>query len=214
MPRIPCQSCNSSRQKLRSAKATSTERKPYPLKPPIVLEAVGIWQPGLISLVPASAHVASHEEEAGLLFASARAAASAPKLQRIAALGELLAAIELENADAPDLLRALEMDDEVDPTERLILADRRISFETHLALEVDVERARASAQLVPLVGDPLVRTSFRNVFGYTLAATGHFEEALDLTEDQLADADHHRLEFVVPYAHAVQALAKAGLRSI
>ena len=105
------------------------------------------------------------------------------------------------------------MDDGVDPTERLILADRRISFETHLALEVDVERAGASAQLVPLVGDPLVRTSFRNVFGYTLAATGHFEEALNLTEEQLADADHHRLEFVVPYAHGVQALAKAGLRS-
>ena len=66
---------------------------------------------------------------------------------------------------------------------------------------------------MPLVGDPLVRTSFRNVFGYTLAAMGHFEEALNLTEDQLADADHHRLEFVVPYAYAVQALAKAGLRS-
>ena len=89
----------------------------------------------------------------------------------------------------PNLLHALEADDVVDPTECLILADRRLSFETHLAVRVDVERARASAQLVPLVGDPLVRTSFRNVFGYTLAAMGHFDEALELTEDQLADAE-------------------------
>jgi ATP/maltotriose-dependent transcriptional regulator MalT len=110
-------------------------------------------------------------------------------------------------------MRALELDDVVDPTECLILADRRLSFETHFALRVDVESARAAAQLLPLVGDPLVRTSFRNVFGYALAATGHFEEALDLTEDQLADTEQHRLEFVLPYAYAIQALAKAGLRS-
>ena len=159
-----------------------------------------------------SAHVASHEDEAGVLYANARAAAESPKLRRIAALGELLVAIELERDEAPDLLRTLETDDVVDPTECLILADRRLSFETHLALKVDVERARASAQLVPLVGDPLVRTSFRNIFGYTLSAMGHFDEALELTEEQLADAEHHRLEFVLPYAYSVQALAKAGLR--
>ena len=157
--------------------------------------------------------MASHEEEAGSLYAKARAAAESPKLGRIAALGELLAAIELERSEAPELLHALEADDAVDPTECLILADRRLSFETHFALRVDVERARASAQLLPLVGDPLVRTSYRNVFGYALAATGHFDEALDLTADQLADAEHHRLEFVLPYAYAIQALAKAGLRS-
>ena len=34
-------------------------------------------------------------------------AAESPKLRRIAALGELLAAIELERDEAPDLLRAL-----------------------------------------------------------------------------------------------------------
>ena len=38
------------------------------------------------------------------------------------ALGELVAAIELERAEAPELLRALETDDVVDPTECLILA--------------------------------------------------------------------------------------------
>ena len=159
-----------------------------------------------------SAHVASHEEEAGSLYANARAAAESPKLRRIAALGELLVAIELEHDEAAELLRTLLADDVLDPTERLILADRRLSYETHFAMRVDVERARASAQLVPLVGDPLIRTSFRNVFGYTLAAMGQFDEALELTDDQLADAENHRLEFVLPYTYAIQALAKAGQR--
>ncbi len=124
-----------------------------------------------------SAHVASHEEEAGALYARARAAAQSPRLHRIAAFGELLVAIELEHRDAADLLHELEADDVLDPTECLILADRRLSFETHFGLRVDVERARASAQLVPLVGDPLVRTSFRNIFGYTLVAMADFDEA-------------------------------------
>ena len=122
-------------------------------------------------------------------------------------------AIELEHREAADLLHALEADDVLDPTECLILADRRLSFETHFGLRVDVERARASAQLVPLVGDPLVRTSFRNVFGYTLVAMADFNEGLELTEDQLADAERHRLEFVYPYSYAIQAFAKAGLRN-
>ena len=139
--------------------------------------------------------------------------AHSPRLHRVAAFGELLVAIELEQAEASDLLRALEADRVLDPTECLTLADRRLSFETHFGLRVDVERARASAQLVPLVADPLVRTSFRNVFGYTLVAMAHFNEGLELTEDQLADAEQHRLEFVYPYSYAIQAFAKAGLRN-
>jgi DNA-binding NarL/FixJ family response regulator len=94
----------------------------------------------------------------------------------------------------------------------VILADRKLSFEIRFAVRVDVESARAARQLLALVPDPLVRTSFRNVFGYTLAAMGHLEESLDLTQEQLADAEHHRLDFVIPYARAVQGLAKAGMR--
>ena len=82
------------------------------------------------------------------------------------------------------------------PPSASFLPDRRVSFETHLGLRVDVERQRAWRSSCTAVGDPLVRTSFRNVFGYALAAMGHFDEALDLTEDQLADAEHHRLDFV------------------
>ena len=159
-----------------------------------------------------AAHVASHEKEAGVLYARAGAVAEAAKLKRIAALGELLVAIELERPDAADLLSEFGTADLVDPTERVILADRKLSFEIHFTARVDVEGARAAKQLLSLVPDPLVRTSFRNVFGYTLAAMGLYEESLELTTEQLADANDHRLEFVLPYAHANQALAKAGLR--
>ena len=159
-----------------------------------------------------SAHVASHEEEAGVLYARARAVADSAKLRQIAALGELLVAIELEREDASHLLHDFGSEELVDPTERVILADRKLSYEIHFNSRVDVEGARATKQLLALVSDPLVRTSFRNVFGYTLAAMGLFDESLELTDEQLVDANNHRLEFVLPYAYANQALAKAGRR--
>jgi ATP/maltotriose-dependent transcriptional regulator MalT len=160
-----------------------------------------------------AAHVASREEQAGALFALAGASAVSQTLKRRAALGELIVAIELEREDAPALLRLLEQDDILDPGERLALADRRLSLESHYGLRVNLEAARAAKQLLPHVADPLARTSFRNVYGYTLAVSGYFAEAQEVTDEQLVDAEHHRLDFVFPYAYTVQALALCGLRN-
>lgn len=159
-----------------------------------------------------AAHVASREKQAGVLYALAGAAAASPTLKRTAALGELIVAIELEREDATSLLKSLEQDDTLDPAERLVLADRKLSLESHFGLSVNLEAARAAQQLLPHVADPLVRTSFRNVLGYTLAVSGHFSEAQAVTEQQLRDAEQHRLDFVFPYAYTVQALALCGLR--
>ena len=56
----------------------------------------------------------------------------------------------------------------------------------------------------------MTRTSFRNVFGYTLAAMAYFDEALELMAEQLDDAERYRLEFVVPYALINKAIVVCG----
>ena len=147
-----------------------------------------------------------------MLYALARAVADSAKLRQIAALGELLVAIELERDDAPHLLHDVDSEELIDPTERVIFRTESFRIEIHFNSRVDVEGARATKQLLALVSDPLVRTSFRNVFGYTLAAMGLFDESLELTDEQLVDVNNHRLEFVLPYAYANRALAKAGRR--
>lgn len=159
-----------------------------------------------------AAHVASHEQEAWGMFTRARSMARSTRLQRIAALGELVTAIELERDDAKALLLDLAVETTVDPTDRVIYADRKLSYEMHFGAPMDIESARAAGQLLTLVPDPLVRTSFRNVFGYALASMGYFDESVELTREQLADAEEHRLDFVVAYALAVEGLAKAGKR--
>jgi LuxR family maltose regulon positive regulatory protein len=157
-----------------------------------------------------AAHVASREEEAKAHYELAAANAESSDLVRRAELGELQAAVELESGDVPERLRLLSATDVLDPEEKVILADRILGAATRFSLPVSLAQGHAARKLLLLVTDPMTRTSFRNVFGYTLAAMAHFDEALDLTAEQLDDAERYRLEFVVPYALMVKAIVSCG----
>jgi LuxR family transcriptional regulator, maltose regulon positive regulatory protein len=159
-----------------------------------------------------AAHVASREEEAKAYYQHAAAIAESPELVRRAEFGELQAAIELESSDVPERLRVLGSREASDPEEHVILADRTLGAETRFGMPVDLARGRAARQLLPFVADPMTRSSFRNVFGYTLAAMAQFDEALELVAEQLDDAERYRLEFVVPYALIIRALVGSGRR--
>jgi len=157
-----------------------------------------------------AAHVASREEEAKAYYQQAAAIAESPELVRRAEFGELQAAIELESSDVPERLHVLGSREVLDPEEQVILADRTMGAETRFGLPVDLARGRAARQLLRFVADPMTRSSFRNVFGYTLAAMAHFDEALELVADQLDDAERYRLEFVIPYALIIKAIVGCG----
>ena len=160
-----------------------------------------------------AAHVASREIQARSYYAQARALAQDTKRARQAAFGELVAMIELEDPRAEAALAALADEQPLDPGEQVLLADRRLAYETRFGAPVDLQSGRAAGQLLRFVTDPVARTSFRNVFGYALAATAHFDEATGLTDDQLQDAERCRLDFVVPYALTIHALVASGRRS-
>ena len=157
-----------------------------------------------------AAHVASREEEAKVYYQQAAAIARSPELVRRAEFGELQAAVELESSDVPERLHLLGAREALDPEEQVILADRTIGAETRFGLPVDLVRGRAARQLLRFVADPMTRSSFRNVFGYTLAAMAHFDEALEIVAEQLDDAERYRLEFVVPYALIIKAIVGCG----
>jgi DNA-binding CsgD family transcriptional regulator/tetratricopeptide (TPR) repeat protein len=159
-----------------------------------------------------AAHAASREEEASALYQRALASTADPVLKRVAAYGELAAAIELERGDAPELLEALARSDSLGPDDRVVLAGRRLYLETHFGMPVSLEDAAAARQLLGHVRDPMRRASFRNIYGHTLAASGYFDEASAVIEEQLEDADHSRLEFVVPYCYTARAIVHTGRR--
>jgi LuxR family transcriptional regulator, maltose regulon positive regulatory protein len=159
-----------------------------------------------------AAHAASREEAASAHYACAADLPVSLERRRVAAFGQLATAIELERPEALELLRSLGPVADMEPDERVIYVGRMINLETRFGLPVSLAEGRAMWQLLNRVADPVTRASFRNVFSFALAAMGQYREALQLSREQLDDADLHRLPFVVPYALTVQALAGIGAR--
>ena len=147
-----------------------------------------------------AAHAASRASRAADLYGHALDQASTPESTRAAKLGELCAAIELERPDAPAILESLGSTDSLPPADRVILVNRRINLETRFGLPVSFDEGHAMWQLLDHVPDPVARSSFRNVFGYALAAAGQCDEATRITMEQMEDAERCRLDFVIPYA--------------
>jgi DNA-binding CsgD family transcriptional regulator/tetratricopeptide (TPR) repeat protein len=147
-----------------------------------------------------AAHAASRASRAAELYGQALAYAPDPEAERAAKLGELSAAIELERPDAPAILESLGSTDALPPADRVTLVNRRINLETRFGLPVSFDEGRAMWQLLSHVPDPVARSSFRNVFGYALAAAGLHDEAVQITKEQMDDAERCRLDFVIPYA--------------
>ena len=160
-----------------------------------------------------AAHAASREDKALSSFQRARLSTASPELGRIAMHGELAAAIELELEEhATELLRSLGPAEAMEPHDRVIYEDRKMNLEGHFGRSSGLEGGRAARQLLGFVTDPVARSSFRNVLGYGLAVGGYYAEALDVTQEQFDEADRFRLDFVIPYALIVRALASGGLR--
>jgi DNA-binding CsgD family transcriptional regulator len=156
--------------------------------------------------------VASRETKAQAYYRHARVLSQDDSLERQAAFGELVATIELEDPRAAELLTALGNERSADPSDQVLLADRSLAYETRFQVPVDLQRGREASQLLHFVTDPVARASFRNIFGYALASTGHFGEANALMEEQFQEAERCRLDFVIPYALGIQALVASGQR--
>jgi LuxR family transcriptional regulator, maltose regulon positive regulatory protein len=160
-----------------------------------------------------AAHASSREHEAHEYYVKARSATTNAEQMRAAAYGQLAVEIELESPEARRLISELQRASTLEPNDEVLLASRLLNLETRFGLPLSIAKGRAARQLVRLVTDPVVRCSFRNVFGYSLASMYCLDECTEVTTEQLADAERCRLEFVVPYALVVQAMVHAGRHS-
>ncbi len=73
-------------------------------------------------------------------------------------------------------------------------------------------RAEIAAELVSSVADPLIRSSFRNMYAHWLALSARYSEAAALVDELLDDIARSRLDFAEPYALVSAATAAAGMR--
>ena len=159
-----------------------------------------------------SAHLEGREEDAIAHHRAAQEVASKSVDQREALWGEFVCATELESDDCAALLDQLESLGADSPPDSIRLASGRMLWAIRSGTGIHPDLFSA-VHTLPRVDDPLVRSSFLHVWGSLLIYTGRYEEALQVTHQQIAELRHNRLEFALPLTFVNEALALRGLRS-
>ena len=164
-----------------------------------------------LTIAGRSAHTLSDEEAAYDHYLGARSLATSPDIRRVAGWGLLSCAFDMETDDARALLDELAADSDGSPRDVVAHAGRRLNLEARFGSIVSLPSGRAANALLTRVDDPIVRTSFRNVFGYVLVIAGFYAEAADVMVDQFADCERSRLPFALPYAHATASMIASSM---
>ena len=160
-----------------------------------------------------AAHLAGREEQAVEYYRAAREAATTDAERREADWGELTGAIDLELPDAAILLQKLRMSEQASATDKIEVASRSLMLGARLGSLESLDEARDALQLLPLVHDPVARSSFRNTYAYACAIAGEYGDALTMLEALEKDAETRRLRFAMPYVLCARAVVFGAQRS-
>jgi LuxR family transcriptional regulator, maltose regulon positive regulatory protein len=165
-----------------------------------------------LSMAGRAAHLASHEEAALELFRAAESAARNDAERRDARWGQLTCLIDLERPDAMAALSQLSADVKFGDARELV---RMATNEVYIGLRSGVlrlDQADSAHQVIDLVGDPMVETSFLSGYSIALALAARYVEAEQAAIQLHARADCYRLDFALPYSRCALAMALAGQR--
>ncbi len=166
-----------------------------------------------LDLAARAAHVGSREEDALGLYVQAEQCAPDARSERRAQWGRLMCLAALELDEAHELLHALEQTVPPHDTDELVrMADKQLSLGYRFGFLRHLDDARRVVELVPTVGDPFARCSFRSMFSWALILGGYYAEARDQSTALLEDAVEFRVDVALTHGHAMLGYALAGLR--
>jgi ATP/maltotriose-dependent transcriptional regulator MalT len=158
-----------------------------------------------------SAHFASREEQALDHYRNAEQFSGNAAQLRDALWGQLLCALDLDDADAQEALARLESTgaDNEDDHVRLATGHLFVALRQGAGLNLGL----AEGHLARDVTNPLIRSSFLNGWVFALAFAAQYEDALVASEKQIAEAKRYRLSFALPQAYLTRATVCRGLRA-
>jgi DNA-binding NarL/FixJ family response regulator len=99
----------------------------------------------------------------------------------------------------------------IDAREVVRAAAGGLNFRIKLG-NVDLHEADRASNLLGQVSDPLIVSSFQNVYAAALGLTCRYEEALEVAHSLLATIERYRLDFAMPYGLCAASVADAGHR--
>jgi LuxR family maltose regulon positive regulatory protein len=160
------------------------------------------------------AQLDDRQDEALKLLDEARLRSTRPSDLRRAAWSRFITLADLEE---PELAKASLEEFEALPPESVEDVIRLSQASVHFALRwggirQELERHRATLELLSEAADPIVRSGFVQSYGTALNLAAKYEEACELADRQIAEAKRFGLDWVRPHGLEMRALAQIGLR--
>jgi DNA-binding CsgD family transcriptional regulator len=160
-----------------------------------------------------SAFMSGREDLALVLHQRAQKATSSADEEIEAVVGRLAAALELEADDVEWIGEELDRYESHSPRAALRVAMSKVLVATRRGGLVEaLDYVSSAFELVPLVTDPLTRSSFLYVLSYGEAIAARYGRAIELATRALEEAQTYRLEFALRHAYVSKAIAECGLK--
>lgn len=149
-----------------------------------------------------------------LLHEASERATTAADLRR-ALWSRFMTLTDLEEPDAAaETLHELESLSPESVEDMIRLSQAPIHFAVRWGgLREALDRHSGTLHLLDKKTDPLVRTGFLQTYGTALALAARYEEAYELAQRQLDDAERSGLDWIRPHGLGLKGLAEIGLRA-
>jgi DNA-binding NarL/FixJ family response regulator len=158
-----------------------------------------------------SAHFANREARALDHYRNAEEYSGNATQLREALWGQLICALDLDNADAQEALNRLKSAgcDSDDDHVRLATGHLFVALRQGSGLNLGL----AEGHLARKVTNPMIRSSFLNAWVFALAFAARYQDALEASDEQIAEAKRYRLTFALSQAYLTRATVCRGLRA-
>ena len=166
------------------------------------------WASASYARAGRAAHAANREHEAFAHYQRAGEIATSVADSDAATLGKLAAAIDLELPEAPQLLAELTPGPDANAESLVLYFSRWLNLHWRFGTFGDLHEARRVYRLLHSVKSPIIRCSFRNAYGFTVASAGEIDEAREVIASQQSDATQYRLAFALPYVRVMEAIVE------
>ena len=122
---------------------------------------------------------------------------------------------DLEERDEAEIaLRELEEMPALEVDDLMRASQGRLQFAMRWGgLTTALQSLVGAIDLVDLSTDPIVRTGFLQTYGTALSLAARYAESSQIAERQTAEAQRFGLEWVLPHALEMRAIADFGLRN-
>jgi len=159
-----------------------------------------------------AAHLQSNEVVAIEYFRRAGKIADAAALKQTARWGELSSSVDLELESAERVMHEVVANESRDAAGIVRRSNAQLIYEIRFGGLESLREAELAKQVVDHVKDPVRRAGFWSVYATGLAVAAYYETALDAAASLLEDARNYRVDFALPYGHAIIAMGALGLR--